>query len=250
MGSVLRSRVLSHRFWVAVGAALVAAAFPAAILAQPAGPPPAQPIAQPADFATARAKYENLTAAQVQAMGYALPAPECVSAGPLGAMGFHVINFAQYGAQYGSGRADAQNPPVVLVDGAGRVRGIEWEINQNAPAPVLFGQTLTIQPGHPGTEDPHYMLHGYFRPNGQVLFSDFDPQITCPAAGALPAGYQVAAAQVPPVQAPRPAAAPVQVPAALPRTGEVASLAPLLALAGAGLAGAGWIVRRRGRGVV
>lgn len=43
------------------------------------------------------------------------------------------------------------------------------------------------------------------------------------------------------------ATAPAQVPAALPRTGDAASLAPLLVAAGAGLAGAGYALRRRRR---
>ena len=49
----------------------------------------------------------------------------------------------------------------------------------------LFGQTIQIQPGHPGAEDPHYMLHGYFEPNGQVRWgydpqTAFHPELSCP----------------------------------------------------------------------
>jgi hypothetical protein len=33
-----------------------------------------------------------------------------------------------------------------------------------------------------------YMFHAYFRPNGQVLFSTWDPQLTCPPASPLPVG--------------------------------------------------------------
>jgi hypothetical protein len=62
-------------------------------------------------------------------------------------------------------------------------RGLEWEATRHAPAPLLFGQTLVIQPGHPGVPEPHYMLHAYFRPVGEVLFSVFDPQLSCPLPG-------------------------------------------------------------------
>jgi hypothetical protein len=85
--------------------------------------------------------------------------------------------------QFGNGRPDPEQPPIVLLDASQRVVGLEWESNQRAPAPVLFGQTVSLLPGHPGLEEPHYMLHAYFRPDSQVLFSVFDPQLACPAPG-------------------------------------------------------------------
>jgi hypothetical protein len=49
----------------------------------------------------------------------------------------------------------------------------------------MFGQTIEIQPGHPGAEEPHYMLHVYSKPGGKVLFGTnpdtaFDPEGVCP----------------------------------------------------------------------
>ena len=53
----------------------------------------------------------------------------------------------------------------------------------------MFGQTIEIQPGHPGVEEPHYMMHIYFKPGGKVLFGKdpqtaFDPEGVCPEASA------------------------------------------------------------------
>lgn len=182
--------------------AAVVCAWPAsAALAQPAPP---SPVPQPADFGAVRAKFENLTPAQVQAAGYVLPAPECVSS-PLGGMGFHAINFRLYEQQFASGRMDPLNPPILLIGGNGRVIGLEWEADQRTSPPNLFGQTVRVLPGHPGQEEPHYMLHAYFRPNGQVLFADFDPLVSCPPPGTLPTGFQLAQMGPggPPIQLPR-----------------------------------------------
>jgi hypothetical protein len=53
----------------------------------------------------------------------------------------------------------------------------------------LFGQTIELQSGHPGAEEPHYMLHIYFRADGKVLFGTndqtaFDPEGICPEMSA------------------------------------------------------------------
>jgi hypothetical protein len=53
----------------------------------------------------------------------------------------------------------------------------------------VFGRTIEIQPGHPGMEEPPYMLHVYFKPGGKVLFgtdpqTTFDPDDACPEASA------------------------------------------------------------------
>ena len=63
----------------------------------------------------------------------------------------------------------------------------------------LFGQTIQIQPGHPGAEDPHYMLHIYFQPDGKVLFGTdpqtaFNPELSCdelPASGGIVSPAQI-----------------------------------------------------------
>ncbi|CAA9306988.1 MAG: hypothetical protein AVDCRST_MAG77-6155 [uncultured Chloroflexi bacterium] len=217
-----------------LGASLVAAlASPTVVSAQP--PTPA-PVAMSPEFAALRARFEPMTAEQVQAAGYVIPAPVCVSAPP-GGMGYHAIHFARHAQQYQGGRMDQNNPPILLIGGDGRVIGLEWETNQRAAPQSLFGVPVQVLPGHEGLEEPHYMLHAYFRPNGQVLFADFDPQVTCPAPGVLPAGYRLAQ---PPTGAGQ---------TMLPRTGNPAvptALPWLLAAAsGAGLAGVAKFARRR-----
>ena len=86
------------------------------------------------------------------------------------------------------------HPPVILLDQNSKVLGIEWEAKDVGQGPMeLFVQTIQIQPGHPGAEDPHYMLHIYFVPNGKVLYGTdpqtaFNPELSCsqlPASGGL-----------------------------------------------------------------
>ena len=86
------------------------------------------------------------------------------------------------------------HPPVILLDQNSKVLGIEWEAKDVGQGPMeLFGQTIQIQPGHPGAEDPHYMLHIYFVPNGKVLYGTdpqtaFNPELSCsqlPASGGV-----------------------------------------------------------------
>jgi hypothetical protein len=79
---------------------------------------------------------------------------------------------------------------VLLLDENDEVMGVEWEAADVGQGPMeLFGQTIEIQPGHPGVEEPHYMLHIYFKPGGKVLFGTdpqtaFDPEGVCPEASA------------------------------------------------------------------
>ncbi|HEV2126355.1 MAG TPA: hypothetical protein VGW38_26660 [Chloroflexota bacterium] len=209
------------------------------------GPPMPTPVAMSPEFAALRARYEMMTPAEVQAAGYVIPEPVCVSS-PLGGMGYHATHFARHAQQFESGRMDPNNPPILLIGGDGRVIGLEWETNQRAAAPVLFGQTVEVLPGHEGLEEPHYMLHAYFRPNGQVLFAAFDPQVTCPPPGILPTGFQIAQLGAPGSQAgpqTKSGARPVapSVAAQLPRTGNKTppSTVPwlLTAVVGSGIAG-------------
>jgi hypothetical protein len=81
-----------------------------------------------------------------------------------------------------------------LLDQNSKVLGIEWEAKDVGQGLMeLFGQTIQIQPGHPGAEDPHYMLHIYFVPNGKVLYGNdpqtaFTPELSCsqlPASGGI-----------------------------------------------------------------
>jgi len=203
---------------MALGAAL---ALPAVAAAQAGPPAPPPPVAMSAEFAALRARFESLTPAQVQAAGYVIPAPVCVTS-PMGGMGYHAIHFARHAQQFQSGRMDPNNPPLLLIGGDGRVIGLEWETNQRAVPQTLFGQTVQILPGHEGLEEPHYMLHAYFRPNGQVLFADFDPQVACPPPGTLPAGYQLPQTGGPGASGALGGAAPGAI--QLPRTGGAGTL--------------------------
>lgn len=177
-----------------------------------AQPAPASPVDQTAEFASVRAKFENMTASQVAAAGY-MATPECVSS-PLGGMGIHAVNVQVLQGQLQSGKPDSQNPPVVLLDSSmTRVVGVEWEIPKSVtPAPMILGQTMELQPGHPGMEGEHYMFHAYFKPNNQVLMAPFDPAVTCAAAsGGMSGGMSGAPG--------------------MPRTGDGTSSTPLTLLA-------------------
>lgn len=140
-----------------------------------------EPIDAPAGFADVRATFEGMTRAEWEAAGYIADPPACI-ASPAGGMGVHAVNVALIQAQFGSGDVDPANPPVLLLDAAQtRVIGLEWESAEAAGAFTIYGQTAPLLPGHPGVPEPHHMLHAYFRPNGQVLFAEFDPMVTCPA---------------------------------------------------------------------
>lgn len=211
--------------------ALLLALYPTAAFAQAGPPPPARPVAQSAEFAALRAKWEGMTEAQVRAAGYVANPPVCVTAASaglpaaLGAMGIHAVNEALAMPQLRSGRLDPQSPPIVLMDANRRVVGVEWEAASTTTPPAMFGQTVPLIPvGHEGPPEVrggHYMFHAFFKPNGMVLFDSWDPDLKCPVAA--------------------------QVPLQLPRTGGPA--AGLAALVGLGLAGVGAALRatrRRG----
>ena len=80
--------------------------------------------------------------------------------------------------------------------------GLEWEAADVGQGPIkIFGQTIELQSGHPGIEEPHYMLHIYFKPDGKVLFGTndqtaFDPELSCPpmSASATASGTSTATA--------------------------------------------------------
>ena len=146
-----------------------------------------QLVDPPPEFAQLRQQYGGLTPEQIAAAGY-VPEGGCISnpAG-VGAMGTHAINPASLQAQFPNGTMDPTIPPVLLLGQSGEVIGLEWEAMDVGQGPMeMFGQTIQVQPGHPGAEEPHYMLHGWFKPDGQVLFgfdprTGFDPELGCPA---------------------------------------------------------------------
>ena len=143
-----------------------------------------EPIDAPAGFAELRSRFDGKTQAEVREMGYVPEPPICVSVPGVGGMGVHATNFALYSQQFQSGTMDPEQPPIVLMSADLKtVLGVEWEASDVGQGETtLYGQPVVLQPGHdgpPGTEHAHYMLHAYFRPNGQVLFAPFDPEVTC-----------------------------------------------------------------------
>jgi len=164
--------VLGLAFWSV--AATVAAATPKWDL-------PTRLVDEPAGIAQLRAQYAPMTEAQLVAAGFQVD-PMYVTAevvglpAATGAMGYHAINPALMGAQFPQGTMDAQRPPVVLLGADKHVIGVEWEAADRGQAPPqLYGQTANLGLPHPGVDQPHYMLHAFFRPGGKVLFGDFDP---------------------------------------------------------------------------
>ena len=117
-------------------------------------------------------------------------------------MGIHAINFKLLKAQLPEGTMDPANPPALLLDENEEVMGAEWEAADVGQGPMeMFGQTIELQSGHPGVEEPHYMLHIYFKPGGKVLFGTndqtaFDPEAACPeaSASAMPSATATATA--------------------------------------------------------
>ena len=149
-----------------------------------------QTVDPPEQVAQLRQQFEGLTAEQIGAEGYVPEGPCVASPSGVGAMGIHALNPELLQAQFPNGTMDPANPPVLLLDANDEVMGVEWEAADVGQGPMeMFGQTIEIQPGHPGVEEPHYMLHIYFKPGGKVLFGTndqtaFDPEAACPGASA------------------------------------------------------------------
>ena len=180
-------KIETNRFFRTLIVGLAATAMlPGSAFAQP-GPPPGVMMDTPPPLAAARAKFENMTAEQATAAGY-MSTHECVSS-PFGGMGIHFIHPQLFDSQLKSGQMDPANPPVLLVN-EDRVVGLEWETTKATPQPTFLGQQVPLQPGHPGMEEEHYMVHMYFKPGNKLLLGVFDPDLKCPAngAGGPPAG--------------------------------------------------------------
>ena len=146
----------------------------------------AQLVDPPQQVNQLRQQFEELTPEQIRAAGYTPEGPCIPSPHGVGAMGTHAINQEYFEAQFPSGTMDPTQPNVLLVDQNDKVIGLEWEAADVGQGPIqLFGQTIQLQSGHPGAEEPHYMLHIYFMPNGKVLFGTdeqtaFNPELSCP----------------------------------------------------------------------
>ena len=172
------------RIVLVLAVAAVLALLPGTAVAQSSST--AQPVDPPQQVAQLRQQYEGLTPQQIKAAGY-VPEGPCVT-NPMGAgaMGTHALNQQYLMAQFPNGTMDPAQPSVLLLDQNNKVIGLEWEAADVGQGTMeLFGQSIQIQPGHPGVEDPHYMLHIYFKPDGKVLFGTdpqtaFDPELSCP----------------------------------------------------------------------
>ncbi len=154
----------------------------------------AEPVDPPEQVAQLRQQYEGLSPEQIKAAGYEPEGPCVPNPKGTGAMGIHAINQEYLEAQFPKGEMDPAQPPVLLLDQNSKVLGTEWEAADVGQGPMeLFGQTIQLQPGHPGVEDPHYMLHIYFQPDGKVLYGTdsetaFNPELSCdelPTSGGI-----------------------------------------------------------------
>ncbi len=187
---------------------------------------PPRLVDEPEGITRLRAKYQGMTEKELVEAGFQVD-QVCVSAAmvglsaDLGDMGHHATNPELMGRQFPAGEMDPENPPIVLLGPDKRVVGVEWEAAKvGQDAPELFGQTVNLGPGHPHAEQPHYMLHAFFRPNGKVLFGDFDPQINCPAMPNTGGG-------------------------GIARQGDTNPMLPVAAMAIVALASGAWIIRSR-----
>jgi hypothetical protein len=204
----------------------------------------AQPVDPPKQVAQLRQQYEGFTPQQIKAAGHTPEGPCVPNPQGAGGMGIHAINPKRLQAQFPSGTMDPTNPPVLLLDENSKVIGVEWEAKDVGQGPMkMFGQTIRIQPAHPGVPEPHYMLHIYFKPNGKVLFgtnpqTEFDPTINCPPmpasamASAMANGAMASATTSATTSAMASATATASSSAsALPGSGGAVSLTPLVLLA-------------------
>ncbi|MDP3880868.1 MAG: hypothetical protein Q8Q32_01650 [bacterium] len=132
---------------------------------------------------TVRQQYGGYTVAQAEREGYILDT-FCLGAesfgqpAELGAMGYHATNEALL-----AGPIDADRPQAFMFDADDRVLGVEYEIMAEmvSEPPQLFGQTFTKLPAHPGVAHEHYALHVWFIDNPSGQFTDFNPDVSCPA---------------------------------------------------------------------
>jgi len=207
----------------------------------------AQPVDPPPQVDQLRQQFEGLTVEQIEAKGYAPEGPCVPSPSGVGAMGIHALNPELLEAQFPEGTMDPANPPALLLDENNEVMGVEWEAADVGQGPMeMFGQTIEIQPGHPGVEEPHYMLHVYFKPGDKVLFGTnpdtaFDPEGVCPEMLASTTASATATA-TPSMSASSSASALAQTGGAFSLT-SLAALAAMVLLMGSGVLAFG-VVRR------
>ena len=210
----------------------------------------AQPVDPPQQVAQLRQKFEGLTPQQIEDAGYSPEGPCVPNPQGAGGMGIHAINPKKLQVQFPNGTMDPANPPVLLLGENSEVIGVEWEAKDVGQGPMkMLGQTIRIQPAHPGVPEPHYMLHIYFKPDGKVLFGTdpqtaFDPTIKCTP---MPASATHSGAHGATTGASATASASSSA-SALPGSGGAVALTPLVPLAlvmvGTGVLAFGVVVRR------
>ncbi len=144
---------------------------------------------------TVEEKFGGLSQADVEAMGYVIPAPVCVDASVLppfvltalgipatAAMGIHAVNVSLFDNQ-----VDPLEPEVVIFGPDGTLWGVEYEATADTADPRVFGQDMTLlEGGHEGMEFDHYALHVWFIENPAGQFADFNPAVTCGAQTVQP----------------------------------------------------------------
>jgi len=144
--------------------------------------PGPQAIPQPPEFASVRAKFENMTQEEYRAAGYTLSGSKNCSNDPNGFLP-GAGNPALLAAATAGKPMDPQNPVTLITTGnRQRVVGLQWQMEETAenaqPPPMLFGQLV---PRLPGGGEPWYLFNAFFKPNGYVLFARFDPEYKCNA---------------------------------------------------------------------
>lgn len=153
--------------------------------AEPKWDLPTRLVNEPPGIAQLRAQYAAMTEAQLVAAGFQIDATYITGAmvglpATAGAMGYHAINPTLMNAQFSHGTMDPDHPPVILLGPDKRVIGVEWETANKGVPPQIYDQIVNLGPPHPGVDQPHFMLHAYFQPNGKVLFGDFNPSLAAP----------------------------------------------------------------------
>jgi hypothetical protein len=139
-----------------------------------------------ADIRKATAKYQNIEAAFAD--GYEVGSG-CVSVEGLGGMGYHIVNFDLFGADF-----DPLQPQALLYepndDGDMNLVGVEyvifselWDL-ENDELPMLgivpFEDHTVVVPGE-GLPFPNYQLHVWiWKGNPLGMYFPFNPNVICP----------------------------------------------------------------------
>ncbi len=162
-------------------------AFVGAVNAATGGVTEKQVLKDLAELRQATVKYQDMS--EALADGFA-PMGACMEVPGVGAMGYHLINFARVT----DGEINLTEPEILLYAKIGadlKLVGVEYfypiglpdaEIPNPAPlAPVLFGRDFDgPMLGHEHGMPPHYDLHVWlWLANPEGVFAHLNPNITC-----------------------------------------------------------------------